>query len=72
MKLFFRPGKYPCNIRDNVWNVAVIIKNMPLQGEALFALLGLIFPIMTGVLCIISYMYVVKAQLCLGEQKTKN
>ena len=41
----------------------VIIENKPLQGEAgpvlsgLFALSGLIFPIMTGVLYIIPYIW---------------
>ena len=56
---------------------SVIIENKPLQGEAgpvlsgLFALSGLIFPIMTGVVYIIPYISVVKAQLCYVEQKNK-
>ena len=50
---------------------SVVIENKPLQVCVLFALSGLIFPIMTGVLYIIPYISVVKAQLCFVEQKKK-
>ena len=50
---------------------SVIIENKPLQVGVLFALSGLIFPIMTSVLYIIPYISVVKAQLCFVEQKNK-
>ena len=48
---------------------SVIIENKPLQVGVLSALSGLIFPIMTGVLYIIPYISIVKAQLCFVEQK---